>query len=118
DGEGLVHGLDPGAAGVHRVAEADLLALQLHGALIGDEPPGQRLDQAGLARAVVADHREDLARVELQVTAGDGGDRSVPLDQALRLQDGRASGAARRAGRLLLRCGHTFTFRIHWSIAT
>ena len=84
----------PAAPGVHRAAEVDLLAVQQDLALVRDQRPGQRLDQAGLAGAVVADHREDLAGIELEVAAVDGGHPAVPLDQALRLQDRRARSAA------------------------
>jgi hypothetical protein len=54
---------------------------------IRDHGARERLDQARLAGAVVADDREDLARVELEVRAVDGGHVAVALDQALGLQD-------------------------------
>ena len=96
DGEGLVHRLDARVPGLHRVAEVDFLAVQQDLALVGDERPAQRLDQAGLARSVVPDDREDLPGVELQVAVRDRGDRAVALDQALGLQHRLAGGLGRR----------------------
>jgi hypothetical protein len=88
DRQGLVDGLDAGGAGVHRRAEMHRLAVEEDLAAVRDQRAGQRLDQAGLAGAVVADHREDLAGVELEVAAVErGDDPAVALDQALRLQD-------------------------------
>jgi hypothetical protein len=55
-----------------------------------------RLDEAGLARPVVADHREDLAGVELEVAVGDRGDLPVPLDQVLGLQHRLTGGVGGR----------------------
>src|SRR5690606_34978698 len=105
DGEGLVHGLDAGAAGVHRVAEVHPPAVEVDLARVRDEGAAQGLDQAGLAGAVVADDREDLARVEFEVAARDRGDRPVPLDETARLEDG-------------LPPVHARTFLIHWSMDT
>ena len=45
---------------------------------------GQRLDQRGLARAVVADDGEDLAGQQLEVGAVQRGDVTVALDEAAR----------------------------------
>ena len=71
------------------------LAVEPDLALVRDQRAAQGLDQAGLARAVVADDREDLAGVELEVAAGDRGDLAVALDQALGLQHRLAGGLPR-----------------------
>ena len=93
-GQRLVHGLDARLAGVHRALEVHDLAVEQDLARVRDQRAAQGLDQAGLARAVVADDREDLAGVELEVAAGDRGDLAVALDQALGLQHRLAGGLA------------------------
>ena len=115
----LVHGLDARLAGVHRALEVHDLAVEPDLARVRDQRAAQGLDQAGLARAVVTDDREDLAGVELEVAAGDRGDLAVALDQALGLQHRLARwppgiwSFVQRSG-----AAHAFTFRIHWSRAT
>src|SRR5690606_33770838 len=116
DGEVLVDGLDACPPGVHGAAELHPLPVQVDLPLVGDERPAQRLDQAGLACAVVADDREDLAGVELEVATRDRGDAAVALHEPPGLEDGGAGGGARRArgARCVRRRGHARTFLIHW----
>ena len=59
----------------------------------------QSLDQRRLAGAVVANHRENLAGIEIEVGMVERDDTPEPLHQAARLQD--------RFG------GHFETLRIH-----
>src|SRR5690349_23241613 len=66
---------------------------------------GQRLDQRRLAGAVVANHRQDLAWVEVEIRMVERGDAAEPLHEAAALQD--RSWAC-----------HAETLRSHWSIAT
>ena len=87
DREVLVDGLDPGAARVERGAEVHALAVQEDLALVRLERARQRLDQRRLAGAVVADDREDLAGVELEVGAVQGDDVAEALDEPARLED-------------------------------
>src|SRR5262245_24338160 len=102
----LVDRLDAGQPGVLRRAEVDRPALQPDLARIGNNGAGERLDEAGLARAVVADDRQDLAGIEVEVGAVERRDPAVSLDQAARLQDGLALRA------------HVAILRSHWSMAT
>ena len=55
---------------------------------------GERLDQAGLAGAVVADDGQDLAGQQVEVGAVERGDVAVALDQAAGLQHGRGEDVA------------------------
>jgi hypothetical protein len=95
DGEFLVHGLDAGAARIGRAAEVHRPAVELDLALVGHQRARQRLDQRGLARAVVADHREDLAGAQVEVGAVQRGDVAVALDQAARLHHEGGGGVHR-----------------------
>ena len=58
-------------------AEADLAGVRDHGA-------AERLDQRRLAGAVVADHGEDLAGIEIEVGVVERGDAAVALDELAR----------------------------------
>jgi hypothetical protein len=88
-GQVLVHGFDAGAARVDRALELDALAVEQDLAFVGHGGARQRLDQAGLARAVVADHGQDFAGAQFKVGAVQRGDLAVALDQALGLHDQR-----------------------------
>jgi len=103
DGEGLVDRLDAGETGVRRRAEPDVVAVDLDAPLVRDHGAGQALDERRLARAVVADHRQDLARVQGQVDTAQADDPPEHLHQAVGLQHGRT---------------HAFTLLIHWSTDT
>ena len=67
----------PAAARVERRAEVHRLAVEPDLALVRVQGARERLDQRRLAGAVVADDGEDLARVELEVGAVDGGHVAV-----------------------------------------
>jgi hypothetical protein len=61
---------DPDALSVVLVErpEVDVAPTKAHtGAMIGLDVPGEQLDQRGLARAVLADERVNLARANLQM---------------------------------------------------
>src|SRR6185436_18641495 len=79
--------LDPGAPRVTRRAEMDQLAVEPDLAFVRLQRARQRLDQRRLAGAVVADDREDLAGVELEVGAVQRDDLAVALHQTARLED-------------------------------
>ena len=53
---------------------------------------GEALDQGGLAGAVVADDRQDFARVQVQADAVQAYDAAEGLDEVPGLQDGLAGG--------------------------
>ena len=82
DRQVLVAAFDAGAARVDRRAELHRLAVEQDLAGVGHGGAGQRLDQAALAGAVVADHRQDLAGAQLEVGAVQRRDLAVALDQA------------------------------------
>ena len=67
DGEVLVDGLDAGAARIARGAEVHALAVEPDLALVRLQRARERLDQRRLAGAVVADDREDLVGIQLQI---------------------------------------------------
>jgi hypothetical protein len=90
-------------ARVERVAEAHRLAVEADLAGVGLQRAGQGLDQAGLARAVVADDREHLAGHQVEVGAVERGHVAVPLDQAAGLEH---------------RGGHRVLLRESWSTVT
>src|SRR5262249_11828849 len=101
----LVDGLDAGAPCIHRRAEMDLLAVHQDLAMVGRDRAGQRLDQRRLAGAVVADDRQDLAGIEIEIRLVEGRDPAEPLDEPA----GREKGGG---------VGHAETPRSHWSIET
>src|SRR5262249_37695069 len=104
--ECLVHGLDAGVAGVLRALEVHEPAVDVELAGIGHERAGEALDERRLAGAVVADDRQDLARVKVEVDAVEPDDAAERLHHA-------ASGQHRFLGGR-----HARTFLIHWSTAT
>ena len=87
----LVDGLDPEPVGVARVADRHLPALEAVAPAVGGLRAGDGLDQRGLAGAVVAHERDDLARVDLEVDVGER------LDGAEALRDPDALEQRRRA---------------------
>ncbi len=117
DREGLVDGLDAVVAGVERRLEGHRLAVEHDLAGARCLGTGQALDQRRLAGAVVADDREDLARVELEVDGVQRDDVAVGLDDVDGLQDGLRRPAAAGRG-LLADGGHARALRIHWSTET
>ena len=104
--------MDPGvlrALEVHRLSRHEELAR------VGDFGAGEALDQGGLAGAVVADDRQDFARVQVQADAVQAHDAAEGLDEVPGLQDGLAGGDV---GGCKFCRGHDLTFRIHWSTDT
>src|SRR4030095_12265648 len=84
----------------------DRLAIHQHLAMVGGDGAAERLDERGLAGAVVADHGQDFAGIEVEIRMVERGDAAVALAQAARLEDGRGAVA------------HAETLRSHWSRAT
>ena len=78
--------------------EVHLLAVEQDPAGVDREVPGQRLDQGRLARAVVADERDDLAGGDLEVGAVEGLDVAEGPAEPAGLEDG-AHDATSRHGR-------------------
>ena len=100
----LIDGLDAGLARVDRRAEMHDFAGEPDLARVGDHRAAERLDQRRFAGAVVADHGEDLAGIEVEIGVVERGDAPVALDQPARGED---------------RVRRSFeTLRIHWSSAT
>src|SRR5262245_37618465 len=95
--------------GFERRAEMDRMPVHHHLAGVWNNRPGEHLDQRRLAGAVVADYRENLVRVEVEVGMVERGDTPVALNQVACLQD--------CAGRSRFRT-HAETLLIHWSSAT
>ena len=91
--EVLVDDLDPEPRRVLRAVDRDLLAVEVHVAVVDRVDPGDALDQRRLAGAVVADERHHLARADVEVDVGQRLDRA----EALRDSRARAAGAARRS---------------------
>src|SRR5205823_3357692 len=89
DGEILIDGLDPGTARVAGGPEVHGLGVEQDLALVRLDRARERLDQRRLAGAVVADDREDLLRIELEVSASQREDVAVALDESPRLEDRR-----------------------------
>src|ERR1700694_2436395 len=85
-GQILVDGLDPAPPSFKWVAEVDQRAVEQDLALIRNDRARQRLDHGGLSRSVVPDQRQDLARIDIEVGAVQGGDDAVALDQAAGLE--------------------------------
>src|SRR5438105_1349387 len=106
----LVDGLDAGGPSVQRRAEVDRPAVHQDLTGVGPEGPRQDLDHGGLAGAVVADHSQYLARLEVEVGVVDGHHLAEALDEPPRLQDRSGWGGAGGV--------HVASLRIHWSRAT
>src|SRR5689334_23247762 len=101
----LIDRFDSRVARIHRRAEMDRLAVHQDLAVVRRDRAGQRLDQCRLAGAVVADHRQDLARIKVEFRMIESGHAAEPLHEAAPLQDGSWA-------------RHAETLRSHWSIAT
>ena len=61
----------------------DILAVPVGAVRVTGLDTGDRLDQRGLAGAVVADQRDDLTGVDLEVHVGEGLHRSETLRYSL-----------------------------------
>ncbi len=83
--------IDPDAegVGVSRRVDVDRLPLHAEGASVGAVRPLQHAHEGGLARAVLADEREDLARPELQRDAAQGLHHAEALRYPLHRDSGR-----------------------------
>ena len=88
DREILVDRLDPGSSGLAWRVETHPVAVEADLSVVRLQRARQGLDQRRLAGAVVADDRDDLARVELEVGAVEGHDVPEALDQAARSRIG------------------------------
>src|SRR3954452_1462855 len=86
EGEVLIDGFDPDAAGGHRRVEFDRRALNSYLARVGLEDPRHALDESALAGAVVANERDDLAGVQREVRAPQRADSAEALVQLACLQ--------------------------------
>ena len=84
----LIDALDAQRPRGARVAGADALALEIDLAGSRGVDAGDELDQRRLAGAVVADQRDDLAVVDLQVDVPEDLDMAEGLLHALHLQEG------------------------------
>ena len=71
----------PASPGILRRLKCTSSTVQEHLAGVRDQGAGERLDQGGLAGAVVADHRQHLARVEVEVDAVQADHPTEGLDQ-------------------------------------
>src|SRR5690606_14348595 len=90
----------------HWRMKADRLAVEQDFPLIRLDCAGQRLDQRGLARAIITNDREDFARIEIEIGTVECRDATITLEQPLGRQNRRG-----------VRC-HAAAFLIHWSTAT
>ena len=88
DGEVLVDRLDAGTARVLRALEPTALAVEEDLAVVGDVGAREALDERRLAGAVVADDRQHLAGVQLEVDAVEADDGPNVLTRPLRLEHG------------------------------
>src|SRR5205807_348922 len=78
----LVNGLDAAAPSLERVAEMHRCPIEEDLSLIGSDRTRQRLDQRRLPGSVVADQRQNLAWIEVEVGTIQSGHDPVALDQA------------------------------------
>ena len=86
EGQVLEDGLDAHVAGDARRAEVDLCPVEQDRAGVEGEVARQRLDQGGLAGAVVADQGDDLTGMDVEVGGVEGSDgtEASGQDRALR----------------------------------
>ena len=75
--------------------------------LVGQVRPRDALDQRRLAGAVVADERDDLGRVDLEVDVGQRLDRAEALRDSFQLDDRRADRRGGGASAAPSACGVT-----------
>ena len=84
----LMDDANAGAEDLCRVADLHRLAVDEDLAGIRHRRAGQRLDQRRLSGAVVADHGEDLALLQVEIGAAHRLDRSIGLHEVARGEDG------------------------------
>ena len=91
EAELLSHDRDAVRDGVGRVPEADLIAIEAHGARVRTDSTGHDLDQRGLAGPILPEQRMHAARADGEVGAVECHDASVRLADALRLEGSHRS---------------------------
>ena len=96
--EVLEDGGDPELLRVGGARDLDDLAVELDGPGVRCVDAGEHLDEGGLAGAVVADERDDLALVHPEVDVGERLHRAEALGDAAHRQDALAR-ASRAGGR-------------------
>ena len=96
--EVLVDGLDAERAGLERRGDRHRPALEEDLAGVGRLDARQALHERALAGAVVADERDDLARVDGEVRAAQRAHAAEPLDDAAGLEQGLGHQAVLPAG--------------------
>ena len=84
----LVHRGDAEVHGRLGVAQRDLLALPLDGALVGLVNAGQHLDQRALPRAVLTEEAVHLTAADVEVDPAESDHAGEPLDHAGHAQQG------------------------------
>ena len=82
-GKVLIDRRDSQRSGVQRRRDLHALAAKVELALVGQLHPGNRLDECGFSCPVVADQRDDLSGVDLEVDAGESLVRAKSLAEAL-----------------------------------
>src|SRR4029077_4065588 len=88
DREILVNGLDTCAARIAWSAEAHALAVETDLSLVRLQRARERLDQRRLAGPVVADHGDDLVRIELEIDSVERDNLPVPLGEPAGFKNG------------------------------
>ena len=101
--ENLVHHLDPDVLRIARRIEDDGPGIEDDLSLGGGMEAGQDLHQGRLARPVVPDDPQCLARKEAKVDTSGRGDRTESLGNAARLEQRRGRPAVSRATHLSAR---------------
>ena len=107
--EVLVDHADPAGDGVRRAGQGDLFAVEQDRPLIGLGQPVEDVHERGLAGAVLAEQRVDLAGPDLEIDVVVGDDTRIALGDAAHLErgcrdgrdvDGRGVCRSRLAGHL------------------
>src|SRR4029077_2379016 len=88
DREILVNSLDACAARIAWSAEADALAVETDLSLVRLQRARERLDQRRFTGAVVADHGDDLVRIELEIDSVERNNLPVPLGEPAGFENG------------------------------
>ena len=102
----LVDGFDARRLGIVRGAEVHLLAVHLDRALVGDVDAAQHLDQHRLAGAVVPEHADAFAGVQVEIDVVDGDQAAEALHDLPHLDERRAIRRGRRRDRGEFRLHH------------
>ena len=86
--EVLVDHADPAGDRVRGTGQVDLGAIEQDRALVGRGQPVEDVHQGGLAGAVLAEQRVDLARPDVEIDVVVGDDARIPLRDAAHLERG------------------------------